>query len=387
MDRRQFIGSVSKAGGGLLLASHFPGIINALNSDKQNGKLGVALVGLGGYATSELAPALLETKNCYLAGIVTGTPAKEQVWAKKYNISAKNIYNYNNFDSIAKNKSIDIVYVVLPNSMHAEYTIRAARAGKHVISEKPMATSVEDCKNMIEACSKAEKKLSIGYRLYFEPFNRKMMELGQLEQYGKLLQISAGHAYNADNPNVWRMNKKLAGGGPLMDLGIYCLEGALYTAGELPTYVTAKNTTKNKDFFKEVEGTLEWEMQFPSGLISKCKTSYEDKYNYLNARAQKGNFRLTPAYTYGGLKGETPEGPMDLPHVNQQALQMDNFAQCIKENKPSIVPGEMGLRDVYIMEKIYEASETGKTVTLKNVPDYLYKFKPLALVNTSSIIG
>ena len=387
MDRRQFIGSVSKAGGGLLLASHFPGVINALSSDKQNTKLGIALVGLGGYAANQLAPALLETKYCYLAGIVTGTPEKEQEWSKKYNIPANNIYNYKNFDSIAKNKSIDIVYVVLPNSMHAEYTIRAARAGKHVISEKPMATSVEDCKKMIDACNMAGKKLSVGYRLYFDPFNRKMMELGQFQKFGKLLQISAGFAFNLRDPHAWRINKKLAGGGPLMDLGIYCLEGTIYTSGELPTQVTAKNTTKNKDFFKEVEGSLEWEMQFPSGLTSKCKTSYEDSYNYLNARAQEGTFRLTPAYNYGGIKGETPEGPMDLPRVNQQALQMDNFAMSIKEDRPSIVPGELGLRDVYIMEKIYEAAQTGKAVTLKNMPDYLYQYKPLARVNTSSIIG
>ena len=118
--------------------------LSACAVNKPKNKLGVALVGLGSYSSSELAPALLETKNCYLAGIVTGTPAKEKMWSEKYNIPQKNIYNYQNFDNVASNPDIDIVYVVLPVSMHKEYTIRAAKAGKHVISEKPMAISSAD---------------------------------------------------------------------------------------------------------------------------------------------------------------------------------------------------------------------------------------------------
>ena len=120
-----------------------------------NKKLGVALVGLGTYAAGQLAPALQQTVHCYLAGIVTGTPSKAAAWKEKYNIPDKNIYSYDNFDTIKDNPDIDIVYVVLPNSMHAAYTIRAAQAGKHVICEKPMALTVADCDAMIAACKKA----------------------------------------------------------------------------------------------------------------------------------------------------------------------------------------------------------------------------------------
>jgi predicted dehydrogenase len=373
MKRRQFLGNIITAGGGLVMASNIPSILNAAVVQKDKGKLGIALVGLGSYSTGQLAPALQQTQNCYLAGIVTGTPQKEQDWAKKYNIPSGNIYNYKNFDSIANNKDIDIVYVVLPNSMHAEYTIRAAQAGKHVICEKPMANSIEDCQKMINACTKAGKKLSIGYRLYFDPFHNKMMELGQHQKYGKLTRLSSGFAFHLTDPNAWRINKELAGGGPVVDLGIYCFEGSIYTAGELPVSITAKNTTKNKDFFKQVEGSLEWEMVFPSGYSSKCITSYEDNANYLRAEAERGTFELSSAFSYNGLHGKTPEGPMNLNAVNQQALQMDDFALCVKQNKSSKVPGELGMRDVYLIKKIYEAAETGKPVILKDMPQYLYK--------------
>lgn len=357
----------------MMLASYLPAVSGLQKTTFQRRKLGVALVGLGGYSTGQLGPALQETEHCYLAGIVTGTPEKEDVWAEKYNIPRKNIYNYENYDQIADNEDIDIVYVALPNSMHAEYTIRAARAGKHVISEKPMATSSEDCRRMIEACKKAGKKLSIGYRLHFEPHHLRMMELGQKNGLGKLKKLSAGFSFVHKNPNTWRLDKEMAGGGPLMDLGIYCLQGCIYTAGEIPVEVTARDLTKKTEFFKEVEGTIEWELKFPSGFTSVCTTSYEDRANFLKAEAEEGVFELSPAFGYGGIQGRTPNGPMDLPNVNQQALQMDDFALCIKENRETIVPGEMGLRDVYIMEKIYEAARTGKAISLKDTPKALHK--------------
>lgn len=373
MKRRQFLGNMLKVGGGLIVASNFSSVFASIKSSRADGKLGIALVGLGRYSSGELAPALQETKHCYLAGIVTGTPSKEQDWAKKYNIPAGNIYNYKNFDTIASNKDIDIIYVVLPNSMHAEYVIRAAQAGKHVICEKPMANSVEECQMMINACNTAGKKLSIGYRLYFDPFHRKMMELGQHQVYGKINQMTSGFAFTMRNPNEWRINKKLSGGGPLVDLGIYSVEGSIYTAGELPVKVSARNTTKNKDFFKDVEGSMEFELMFPSGYTSKCITSYESNANSLKVEAEKGTFELFSAFSYGGIQGRTPEGPMNLKPVFQQALQMDAFAQCVKENKPSIVPGELGMRDVFIIRKLYEAMETGKAVSLQGIPSYNYK--------------
>ena len=330
-------------------------------------KLGIALVGLGKYSEGQLAPALQETKLCKLTAIVTGTPEKAEKWKKKYNIADKNVYSYENFDSIKDNPDVDIVYVVLPNSMHAEYTIRAAKAGKHVICEKPMAVSVRECEQMIQACKEADKLLSIGYRLHFDPHNMTMAEFGTKKTYGKVKKIIALDSQEME-AGEWRLDKKLAGGGPLMDLGVYCVQGCLYTTGELRISVTAKFGKKDdKEKFKTVEQSISFQLQFPSGAQSECNTSYADQQNLLRAEAEKGWFELQPAFGYDGLKGKTSHGSLDIINVNQQAFQMDDFAHCVMNKQKSKVPGEMGLRDVKILMAIYEAAVTGKKVLLKGL--------------------
>lgn len=174
-------------------------------------KLGIALVGLGNYSTNQLAPALQETKLCRLTGIVTGTPSKKEPWMKKYRIPENNVYDYKNFDKIAQNKDIDVVYIALPNSMHAEYTIRAAKAGKHVFCEKPMALSVEDCEAMIKACKEANVKLFIGYRLHFDPYHLEVMKLGQEKRLGAIKRIESAHAFELKDEKNIRVKKELGG--------------------------------------------------------------------------------------------------------------------------------------------------------------------------------
>ncbi|ULC58739.1 Gfo/Idh/MocA family oxidoreductase [Flaviramulus sp. BrNp1-15] len=370
MKRRPFIKKLIQSTGGIYLASQSP-LLYGCNLEPKNKKLGIALVGLGGYAGGQLAPALLETEHCYLAGIVTGTKEKESIWVNKYNIKKENIYNYDNFDSIAANDDIDIVYVVLPNSMHAEFTIRAAKAGKHVICEKPMAVSVEECENMIAACKEAKKMLSIGYRLHFDPFHDEVMRIGQNKVYGNM-NVESEFSFLLKNPDSWRTQKALAGGGPLMDLGIYAIQGSIYSFGELPTSLWAKNTTKDTEFFKDIEGSLEWELTFPSGK-SYCKTSYETPiFAELKHITEKGEVKLENAFYYGGIKGSTPDGNMNIKPVNQQASQMDAFALNILNNTESIVPGEMGLRDNYIIEKIYDsAANNSEVLELNDIPNIL----------------
>ena len=336
------------------------------NSNRKDGKLGIALVGLGGYAGGQLAPALQQTEHCYLAGIVTGTPSKIPVWKEKYNIEDKNVYNYETFDSIKDNPDIDIIYVVLPNSMHAEYVIRAAKAGKHVICEKPMALSVAECDKMIKAVKDAGKLFSIGYRLHFEPYNLEMARLGTEKVYGNIKKVTAGFGFPIGDPTQWRLKKDLAGGGPMQDVGIYCVQGICYTTGLEPIAVTAQEGPKTiPDKFKEVEQSLKWQFDMPGGIIAEGEASYGYNLNFLKAEAEKGVFELTSAYNYSGQRGNTPEGPMNFPRVNQQAKQMDGFALSIMNKKPSIVPGEMGRRDVKIIAAIYEAMKTGKKVTIK----------------------
>jgi len=332
-------------------------------ADKLPDKLGIALVGLGTYASEQLAPALEETKHCYLAGVVTGSPDKAKKWKTKYNIPDKSSYTYEDFDEVSKNPDISIIYVVLPNSMHREFVVRAARAGKHVICEKPMALTVADCDEMIDACKKADRKLSIGYRLHFEPHNMEMIRLGKEKSFGKIKRMQADNGLTG--VKGWRLDKELAGGGPLMDVGIYCVQGIRYTTGLEPVAVRA-NEGEKKDTkkFKEVEESLTWEMEMPDGIVAQCKTSYSEEMNLLRAEAEKGWFEISPAYEYEGIKGRTSNGKMDFPEINQQARQMDDFALAIIENRPTPVPGEMGRQDVKILNAIYEAMRTGNRIPL-----------------------
>ena len=335
------------------------------NLPAEEKKLGIALVGLGQYSEQELGPALTETAYCRLVAVVSDSAEKREKWRHQYNLKDTNLYSYKSFDEIRANREIDIVYVVLPNSMHAEYVIRAAQAGKHVICEKPMATSVEDCHRMIRACRDARVKLSIGYRLHFDPFNQEMMRLGQNKKFGSVERVIARNGMDVGRPDQWRLNKELAGGGSLMDVGIYCVQGALYTIGELPIAVNARFLPKlNPQKFAEVEEGIDWEMEFPAGERAFCQCSYSQEADLLRAECVSGWFELEPAYAYNGLKGKTSEGLMTLTSTNQQAEQMDDFALCVQNQSETRVPGEMGLRDVQILQAIYQSAETGERVEL-----------------------
>ncbi len=336
------------------------------NQRSNNKKLGVALVGLGGYATGQLGPALLQTEHCYLAGIVTGTALKIPAWKAKYNIPDKNIYSYDTYDEIANNPDIDIIYVVLPNHMHAEYSIRGSKAGKHVICEKPMALNVAECDAMIAAAKQAKKNLSIGYRLHFDPYHQEMTRMVKEKVYGDLKSVDTAFSIMPQKGS-WRLDKKIAGGGPLMDVGIYCLQAACYTTGLTPAFVTAhapavSDTTK----FLNVEETLDFKMEMPGGIVASCHTSYSENNNLLKINGQTGWAELKPAFSYGGLKMTTSDDrSFSKPAFSQQAAQMDGIAVSIKNRVPSIVPSEMGRRDMQIIEAIYEAMESGKRVGVK----------------------
>jgi predicted dehydrogenase len=324
-------------------------------------KLGVALVGLGNYSTSQLAPALQQTKFCELKSIVTGSPSKIPEWKNKYSIPDSHIYTYENFEEIGKNPDVDIVYIVLPNALHAEYVTRAAGAGKHVICEKPMAISIEECDRMIEACKTAGKLLSIGYRLHYDPHHIEVMRISREKVFGKITYMHAQHALS--KVSGWRLDKKLAGGGPLMDLGIYCLQAARYVSNEEP--VSVRVTEMKAMPGHDIEQSLSWEMTFGGGLIAKCETSYKYDMNLLHAQAEHGWVQLSPAFSYKDLIGKTATGFLKIPSLNQQALQMDDFARSILENRPVKLPGEMGRTDVRIIRAIYESMETKERVKIK----------------------
>jgi predicted dehydrogenase len=354
MKRRDFIKNVPLSMGGIMMA-------NSLSfSEKKDKKLGVALVGLGNYSTRQLGPALLETDKCYLAGIVTGTPEKAEKWSKQYNIPSKNVYNYQNFDSIKDNPDIDIVYIVLPNNMHADFTIRAAKAGKHVICEKPMAMNVKECEAMIQACQAAKVKLAIGYRLYYEPHHLEMRRLGSEKVYGAVKLVNSSLGYAMGDPKSWRLNKDMGGGGAIMDLGVYAIQGARRTLNELPTSVVAQGFVTDKAVFKGIYETMSFQMTYPSGAISSTDTSYNTFIDRLYGATSSEWFELRPSFGAGLATGNSSKGKIDFKRPSfQQIPQMDAFAENILKNTPVLASGEEGLMDMRIIEAIKKSADKG----------------------------
>jgi predicted dehydrogenase len=333
-------------------------------------KLGWAIVGLGSLSIHQILPAFAECEKSKVVALVSGHPEKANKLALRYGVDPKNIYNYQNYDSIRDNPAVDIIYIVLPNGMHAEYTIRGFEAGKHVLSEKPMANTPAECQSMIDAGRKADRKLMVAYRCRYEPVNREAIRLARSGELGPTQVILADHGFNIGDPKQWRLNKALAGGGSMMDIGIYSLQAARYLTGEEPTEINAMIFNSPGDVrFKEVEETINFQLRFPSGVQANCTSSYGYAgQNHYRVVGTEGWFELEPATSYTGLRmrirrGQELEEP-DLAERNHFALEMDHMSGCVMDNKEPLTPGEEGLRDLKIMAAIYEAARTGKTVKM-----------------------
>lgn len=359
-SRRAFIQTLGAATGAWAASRTFPHIL----LPKQKEKLGVALVGLGYYSTDILAPALQLTEHCELKGIVTGTPSKIPVWQKKYGIEDKHVYNYETMHQVADNPDIDIVYIVLPPALHAQYSIIGAEAGKHVWCEKPMAVSEKECQSMIDACKKNKVQLTIGYRMQHEPNTQTVMRFAREKPFGKIVQVKAEAAYYDGRTNHWKQDKSL-GGGAMYDMGVYPLNAVRYATGEEPVTVSARHETNRPDVYDEVDETTRFTLEFPSGAVATCMTSLGLRANELHVDCERGWYELKPFQAYNGVKGRASDGTsLDLTLPNQQAHQMDDDARAIKNNSEVLVPGEEGMRDIRIVEAIYRAAAAGETIRI-----------------------
>ena len=323
-------------------------------------KLGVALLGLGNYATNRLAPALQATTHCELIGIVTGSPEKIPVWKEKYGISDDHVYSYDTFDSIKNDDAIDIVYVVTPNALHKEFVERAAAAGKHVICEKPMEISSQRCRDMIEACKKAGVLLQIGYRCKYDPYHQELIRLGREEVLGKIKLVESSFSFYGVHGDNWRFtDASLSGGGPLMDIGVYCIQGCRYATGLEPISVTAQTFKTIPDKMPGMEETISWQLEFPDQIMSNSTSSYVARNNQIRVSTEKGWYELSPAYGYATPHLFIQDDQKYFPEHIQQASQMDAFGLNIKDNTPVLADGEEGWKDMVIVESIYKAAQTG----------------------------
>jgi predicted dehydrogenase len=337
------------------------------NEPYQGPVLRVAIMGLGSYGT-RVAEAMQGCKRAKVTGVISGTPSKVRNWRNKYGIPEKNCYNYGNFDSIKENKDIDAVYIITPNGLHKDQAIRVAKAGKHVICEKPMAVNAQEGQEMVEACKNANVKLLVGYRMHLEANTLDIIQKRNEGLFGKVLFFQGLSGFRIGDPDQWRLNKKLAGGGAMMDIGIYSVNGARYMVGEEPVWVTAQETKTDPEKFKEgVDETIQFQLGFPGGAVASCLSTYSmnnlDRF-FLNG--EKEFAELHPATGYGPIKGRTHLGELNHPHITHQAVQMDEMAAIILEDKKTLVPldGEEGLKDLKIIDAIYQAVKEGKKVEL-----------------------
>jgi predicted dehydrogenase len=308
-------------------------------------------------STKQLAPALARTTRCHLAGVVTGSPERAAEWKARHRLPGRSVYDYETMDRMAENDDIDVVYVATPNALHAAHTIAAANAGKHVLCEKPMATTVADCAAMIAACATAGRQLAIAYRCRFEPHHVECSRLAHEQVFGPVRVISASFGYSIGAPGQWRLGRALAGGGALMDVGVYALQSARVLTGEEPIRLRALETKTDPVKFASVDETMAFQLQFPSGAVADCVASFNAPgMNRLAVYAERGAFGLDPAYGYAGVRGWRSDGvPLAFDPVDQFAAELDDFAQCVSSGVATSVPGEEGLRDVRIMLALYDA--------------------------------
>lgn len=324
-------------------------------------------MGLGGYGT-RVAEAMQHCKRAKITGLISGTPSKIKSWQAKYNIPDKNCYNYETFDAIKNNPDIDAVYIITPNGLHKDQAIRVAKAGKHVICEKPMAINAAEGQQMVDACRAANVKLLVGYRMHFEPNTLQIINMRNEGAFGKVLFFQGLSGFRIGNPDQWRLDKKLAGGGAMMDIGIYSVNGARYMIGEEPVWVTAQETKTDPQKFKEgVDETIQFQFGFPGGAVASCLSTYSmNNLDRFFVNGDKGFGELQPATGYGPIKGRTHKGDLTKPHVTHQTIQMDEMAAIILDNKKPTVPvdGEEGLKDLKIIDAIYQAVKEGRKVQL-----------------------
>lgn len=332
-------------------------------------KIGWAVVGLGQLALEEVMPAFAEARLSKPVALVSGHPDKAKKVAAAYGVNPKAIYNYDNYDKMVDDPNIEVIYIILPNSMHAEFTIRGLKAGKHVLCEKPMAINSAECEKMIAASREAKRKLMIAYRLHYEPMNRKVMELCREKKFGAIQSISSSNCQQVKAPNI-RLSKKLAGG-PLGDIGIYSINATRYITGQEPTEVTAVSHQPKDDFrFREVPSGLAFTLRFPDGTLACCDCSFSSAVSRrYRVHCASGVIEMDPAFSYNGLrlftesKGNREE--LRIREVNQFAAEMDHFSSCILNDRNPRTPGAEGLADMRIIEAIEEAARSGKTTKVK----------------------
>lgn len=342
-------------------------------------RTGWAIVGLGTFAIGQVIPGFADAQHSKITAFVSGNPDKARVLGARYDVDR--LYDYDNFDAIAQDPMVDCVYIVLPVGLHAEYAIRALRAGKHVLCEKPMASTSDEARAMIAAAEAAQRKLGVAYRVHFESNNLHVLSRLRDGALGSMRFVSADHGFSANPeypPHKWRLQKALGGGGSLWDIGIYGINTSLMMlSGDRVTSVSAAYATPRGDpRFTEVEGAIDYRLRMASGInvqgsSSYCYSPYVSRQRYFGSDA---SIEMQPATTYYDNE-ITFEGGGQPPRIyragnpaQQFAAQVDGFSRAARGEVDVRTPGAMGLRDLLIMEACYASADRGGSVVDTDIP-------------------
>ena len=340
-------------------------------------RVGFALVGLGRLTLGQILPAFSQCKKARPVALVSGTPDKARAVAAQYGIPDRSVFSYGEIGRLADESAVSAVYIVTPNALHRDHVVAAAKAGKHVLCEKPMANTSAEAREMVAACDAAGVKLMIAYRCQYEKYNREAIRLVRSGELGRVSLIEATNTQVQGSPEQWRMKSGLAGGGALPDIGLYCLNGARAMLGEEPVEVFARAWSPAGDpRYAEVEETIAFMLRFPSGAMANCAAGYgAHESKDLRLRLERGWIELADAFAYQGqrLRIAHRDGTREsldekkLGMANQFTLEIDHFAECILHDRRPRTPGEEGVQDHMVMEAIYRSAREGGPVALDPV--------------------
>jgi predicted dehydrogenase len=330
-----------------------------------------AVVGLGHIAQVAVLPAFKHARNSQLAGLVSGSPEKLRKLGKKY--SVENTWSYGEYEECLHSGTIDAVFIALPNDLHRDYTIRAARAGIHILCEKPLAVTARDCQQMIDAAKKHRVKLMTAYRLHTEETNLRASEIANSGKLGDLKYFNSSFSFQVTDLDNIRLKKK-RGGGTLYDIGVYCLNAARYIFRAEPIEVFAFSANSGAKLFREIDESTSVVLRFPDDRLATFTTSFSAAdADYFEVIGTEGSLRVEPAFEYVGelafkLKTGEKETEKKFAPRDQFGAEISYFSNCILSSKEPEPSGLEGLIDVQIVEAMYQSARTGKPVKLPKFP-------------------
>ena len=333
--------------------------------------VGYAVVGLGSISEVAVLPAFQNSQKSKLVALVSHDQQRAEQLGAKFKV--KNCYSYEDYDRCLNRADVEAVFIASVNSAHAEHTLRAAAAGKHVLCEKPMATSVTDCRSMVDACKARGVRLMIAYRKYFEPGSVALRQLAGSGRLGRLRHMYSTYTEIVDpgKARAWQLSQKLAGGGSLMDLGIYCVNTMRWLAGSDPIEASAYAWTDDSERFHEVEDSIAFRLTHAGGLVCQGTSSFSAvPASFVQLHGENGWAALNPAFAFdeerrlfGKIQGRWFEQKFNV--VDEFVLEIDAFAECIRRGRDPEPDGMEGLRDMATIEAIYRSVRENRAVTIE----------------------